>query len=67
MGLFDALRDVIRPDGDPGPVDGEGRDMGQGNGRDGEAKHVDRSAPPEVLDDPLPPDTPAGGKHARRD
>jgi hypothetical protein len=56
MGLFDSIRDAIRPDDDPGPAD-------QAEG----AKHVDRSAPPAFLDDPVAPDAPTGGKHARRD
>jgi hypothetical protein len=59
MGLFDSIRDAIRPDDDPESVDAGD----QAN----EAKHVDRSAPPEFLDDPVSPDAQTGGKHARRD
>jgi hypothetical protein len=59
MGLFDSIRDAIRPDDDPEPEVAEG----QAN----EAKHVDRNAPPEFLDDAVEPGPPAGGKHARRD
>jgi hypothetical protein len=57
MGLFDSIRDAIRPD-DEGRVGEEPTPT---------AKHVDRSAPPEYLDDPVDPDAEAGGKHARRD
>ena len=58
MGLFDSIRDAIRPDDDPKPAD----DKGHAD----EAKHVDRSAPPEFLDDP-DLDAQTGGKLARRD
>jgi hypothetical protein len=57
MGLFDSIRDAIRPD-DEGRVGEEPTPT---------AKHVDRSATPEYLDDPVDPDAEAGGKHARRD
>jgi hypothetical protein len=59
MGLFDSIRDVIRPDDEPKPVDTGAQAQ--------EARHVDRSAPPESLDDPVEPETPGGGKHARRE
>jgi hypothetical protein len=57
MGFFDSIRDAIRPD-DEAPV---------GEDPTPKAKHVDRSATPEYLDDPVDPDAAAGGKHARRD
>ena len=57
MGLFDSLRDAIRPEGDPD----EGADTTADS-----PKHLDESAPPEpVAESDL--ETPTGGKHARRD
>ena len=59
MGLFDSIRDAMRPDDHPKQV--------KPTEQPGDAKHVDRSAAPEQLDDPVDPDAGAGGKHARRD
>jgi hypothetical protein len=58
MGLFDSIKDAMRSDDAdaPGP-----------NGDAGEAKHVDRSAPVEMLEDFVDPGVTTGGKHARRD
>ena len=58
MGLFDSIKGAMRPE-DP--------DAPRGGAETGEAKHVDRSAPAEFLDDPVDPDVTTGGKHARRD
>jgi hypothetical protein len=59
MGLFDSFRDAIRPHDDQEPaVEGD---------QDEAARHADRSAPPEFLDDPVSPEAQTGGKHARRD
>ena len=59
MGLFDSIRDAMRPDDDPKPADVSSEEEA--------ARHVDRSAPPEFLDDPVGPEAQTGGKHARRD
>jgi hypothetical protein len=57
MGLFDSLRDAIRPDDDRSvSADGAAAD----------AKHADRSAA-AVGDVPPAAGIPSGGKHARRD
>lgn len=55
MGLFDSIRDAIRSDDDATGAQAT------------EGKHVDRSAAPEFLDDPVGPDAQTGGKHSRRD
>jgi hypothetical protein len=58
MGLFDTIKDAMRGD-DP--------DAPRPRAEAGEAKHVDRSAPVEILEDFVEHDPEAGGKHARRD
>ena len=59
MGLFDSLRDAMRPDDDSEhSPDGEAPDA---------PKHVDEAAPPEFIADPSELEEPTGGKHARRD
>jgi hypothetical protein len=58
MGLFDSLRDAIRPDDQTHETDAE---------RPEAPKHVDEGAPPEFIDDPSDLEHPTGGKHARRD
>lgn len=59
MGLFDSLRDAIRPDDDSTPEASAEHPEGP--------KHVDNGAPPEFIDDPSDLEHPTGGKHARRD
>jgi hypothetical protein len=59
MGLLDSIRDAMRPDDEP--------TVEKAEDQPGRAKHVDRSAAREFLDDPAAPDAQTGGKHARRD
>ena len=58
MGLFDSIKDAMR---------GEDPDAPHPDSESGEAKHVDRSAPVEMLEDFVDHDAEVGGKHARRD
>ena len=59
MGLFDSLREAIRPDDEPTPgTDSEPSEA---------PKHVDEGAPPEFIADPIDLEHPSGGKHAKRD
>jgi hypothetical protein len=58
MGLFDSIKDAMRSDDADAPRRGA---------ETGEAKHVDRSAPVEMLEDFVDPGVTTGGKHARRD
>jgi hypothetical protein len=59
MGLFDSLKDAMRPDDDPNTAtDSHAADA---------AKHADRSVPPKGIQDPAEPEESSGGKHARRD
>jgi hypothetical protein len=78
MGIFDSLRDAVRPDDDspqekvPGQSKGhsEGHSEGHADGPEGQAegpKHVDEAATDDVDADLNEHERPAGGKHARRD
>jgi hypothetical protein len=55
MGLLDSIKEALSP---PDPPAREPVLL--------EAKHVDRSAPTEVVDQPAA-DGPTGGRHARRE
>lgn len=59
MGLFDSLRDAMRPDDDQ-------HDATDSSAPDS-PKHLDEGAPPEFIADPSDLERPTGGKHARRD
>jgi len=60
MGLFDSIKDALR-------LDDDAQTGGGLSDTAGDAKHVDRSAPPEHLDDPVSADAQTGGRHARRE
>ena len=59
MGIFDALRDAVRPDDDPQPENDDQAATGP--------KHREEGAAPEFIADPSELEQPTGGKHARRD